>query len=124
MRAVFALLRTRLGAGSKTRSHDCERCTQRVRAPRRNRQGIPLCAISQKGYKWTMLAATLATLLLQPHAAVPGKQLAALIEQIDRVAASEPLEYGIDTRIRAAEALTPKYPAIAKRELRDATASL
>jgi hypothetical protein len=68
------------------------------------------------------LAATLA--LFQPHAAVPDKQLTALIEQIDRVAASEPVEYGIDTRIRAAEVLTPKYPVIAKRELRDAASSL
>jgi hypothetical protein len=71
-----------------------------------------------------MLAATLATLLLQPHATAPGKQVAAVIDQIDRLAASEPLEYGIDTRIRAAAVLTSKYPAIAKRELRDATASL
>jgi hypothetical protein len=68
------------------------------------------------------LAAVLA--LFQPHATTPDKQLTALIEQIDRVAASEPVEYGIDTRIRAADVLTPKYPAIAKRELRDAASSL
>src|SRR5258708_36320794 len=71
-----------------------------------------------------MLVATLATLLLQPHATTPAKQLAALLDQIARVAASEPLEYGIDTRIRAAEVVTSRHPAIAKRELRDATASL
>jgi hypothetical protein len=67
---------------------------------------------------------TVALALFQPRAADPDKQLTALIEQIDRVAASEPVEYGIDTRIRAAEVLIPKYPAIAKRELRDAVSSL
>ena len=40
------------------------------------------------------------------------------------MAASEPVEYGIDTRIRAAAILTPHYPASAMRELRDAAASL
>src|SRR5690349_3717058 len=65
-----------------------------------------------------------AAALLQPRPAIPGKVLAELIDRLDRVAASEPVEYGIDTRIRAAEVLTPRYPVIAKRELRDAAASL
>jgi hypothetical protein len=86
---------------------------------------FPVRIISELRYNWTMLAGLATVLaLFQPHAATPGKQLTALIEQIDRVAASEPVEYGIDTRIRAAEILTPKYPDIAKRELRDASSSL
>ena len=47
-----------------------------------------------------------------------------LIKQIDRLAASEPAPYGIDTRIRTAEVLTTRYPRIARQELRDAEAEL
>ena len=52
------------------------------------------------------------------------KQLTALVAQIRRLAASEPIVYGIDTRLRTAEVLTAKYPKIAKDLLRDAQAAL
>lgn len=50
--------------------------------------------------------------------------LVMLVEQIDRVAASEPVVYGIDTRLRVADVLAAKNPSIAKRELRDVEAAL
>jgi hypothetical protein len=71
-----------------------------------------------------MLAAIAALALFQTHATDVRKQVESLVSQIDRLAASEPTPYGIDTRIRVAEVLTPGYPAIAKRRLRDAEASL
>src|SRR5271156_917649 len=52
------------------------------------------------------------------------KQLTALVAQIRRLAASEPIVYGIDTRLRTAEVLSTKYPKIAKDLLRDAQAAL
>jgi len=52
------------------------------------------------------------------------KQITALVTQLRRLAASEPVVYGVDTRLKAAEALTGKYPKIAKDLLRDAQAAL
>ena len=52
------------------------------------------------------------------------KQITALVAQLRRLAASEPVVYGVDTRLKAAEALTGKYPKIAKELLRDAQAAL
>lgn len=46
------------------------------------------------------------------------------IDAILRLAASEPVEYSIDTRLKLAEAIVQKYPDRAKRQLRDAEASL
>jgi len=59
----------------------------------------------------------------QPPASVQQKQVAALVGQIRRLAASEPVVFGVDTRIRTAEVLTKKYPKIAKDLLRDASAA-
>src|SRR5579863_1202854 len=52
------------------------------------------------------------------------KQVTSLVAQIRRLAASEPVVYGIDTRLKAADALTGKYPKVAKELLRDAQAAL
>lgn len=52
------------------------------------------------------------------------KAVNTLVAQIRRVAASEPAVYGVDTRIRAAEVLTPKYSGLAKDLLHDAQAEL
>jgi hypothetical protein len=52
------------------------------------------------------------------------KQITALASQIRRLAASEPVVYGIDTRLKAADVLTGKYPKLAKDLLRDAQAAL
>jgi hypothetical protein len=52
------------------------------------------------------------------------KQITALVAQIRRLAASEPVVYGIDTRLRAADVLTTKYPKAAKDLLRDAQAAI
>jgi len=72
-----------------------------------------------------MMLATIAALaLFQTHAVGSRKQIDSLLSQIDRLSASEPAAYGVDTRIRVAEVLAPSYPAIAKRQLRDAEASL
>lgn len=60
-------------------------------------------------------------LLAQP---TEQKQITALVAQIRRLAASEPVVYGIDTRLRAADVLTAKYPKVAKDLLRDAQAAL
>src|SRR5580658_422231 len=51
-------------------------------------------------------------------------QVASLVAQIRRLAASEPVVYGIDSRLRAADVLTGKYPKPAKDLLRDAQAAL
>lgn len=71
-----------------------------------------------------MIAALGALVLLQAQAAAAPNPVDTLVARIDRLAASEPAPYGIDTRIRVAEVLATNYPAIAKRELRDAEASL
>lgn len=52
------------------------------------------------------------------------KQVTALVAQIRRLAASEPVVYGIDTRLRTAEVLTGKYPRIARDLLRESQAAL
>jgi hypothetical protein len=60
----------------------------------------------------------------QPEPTKEQKQIAALVAQIRRLAASEPVVYGIDTRLRAADVLTAKYPKAAKDLLRDAQAAI
>src|SRR5262250_329259 len=73
-----------------------------------------------------MIPVWLALLLLgqqrdaQPEPTPQQKQVAAIVAQIRRLAASESLVYGVDTRMLAAEALTQKYPKIAKDLLREA----
>jgi hypothetical protein len=62
-----------------------------------------------------------------PGQAAPGelqKQVTALVSQIQRLAASEPAVYGVDTRFRAAEVLTANYPRLARDFLHEAQASL
>ena len=77
-----------------------------------------------------MLAAIAVVVLCQTHAADtraktdPAAQIEALLAHIDRLAAAEPIIYGIDTRLRAADVLVARYPALTTRELRDAEASL
>lgn len=72
-----------------------------------------------------MIPYWVALILLVQHrdAAVPQKQLAALVAQIRRLAASEPVVFGIDTRLLTAEVLTSKYPKIAKDLLRDSASA-
>jgi len=60
----------------------------------------------------------------QTEATKEQKQIAALVAQIRRLAASEPVVYGIDTRLRAADVLSAKYPKVAKDLLRDAQAAI
>lgn len=69
-----------------------------------------------------MVPYLLAGLLLAPQ--TEQKQITALVAQIRRLAASEPAVYGIDTRLRAADVLTAKYPKAAKDLLRDAQAAI
>ena len=73
-----------------------------------------------------MQAFWLALLLFPQHRdqTAEQKQLQALVSQIRRLAASEPVVYGVDSRIRTAEVLSGKYPKIAKDLLRDADASI
>jgi hypothetical protein len=73
-----------------------------------------------------MVPYLLAVLLLaqQTEPTKEQKQVAALVAQIRRLAASEPVVYGIDTRLRAGDALTAKYPKAAKDLVRDAQAAL
>jgi hypothetical protein len=73
-----------------------------------------------------MVLNLLAVLLLaqQTEPAKEQKQIATFITQIRRLAASEPVVYGVDTRLKAAEVLTAKYPKVAKDMLRDAQAAL
>ena len=73
-----------------------------------------------------MIAYLLAALLLAEHVdpSQKQKQVASLVAQIRRLAASEPVVYSVDTRLRAADALSAKYPKIAKDLLRDAQAAL
>jgi hypothetical protein len=73
-----------------------------------------------------MVPYLLAALLLAQHADPnpQQKQIASLVAQIRRLAASEPVVYGVDTRLRAADVLAAKYPKIAKDLLRDAQAAL
>jgi hypothetical protein len=73
-----------------------------------------------------MVPHLLAVLLLaqQAEPTKEQKQVAALVAQIRRLAASEPVVYGINTRLRAGDALTAKYPKVAKDLVRDAQAAL
>src|SRR5882762_4464859 len=60
----------------------------------------------------------------QPEASAQDKQVTTLVAQIRRLAVSEPVVFGIDTRMRTAEVLTGKYPKLANELLRDARAAL
>ena len=68
-----------------------------------------------------MIPYLLAGMLLVQH---PPKQITTLVAQIRRLAASEPVVYAIDTRLRAADVLTAKYPKIAKDLVREAQAAI
>jgi hypothetical protein len=63
-------------------------------------------------------------LQLVPFLFLQASPDAVLIDRIARLAASEPVEFGIDSRLKLAQALASKYPEKAKRQLRDAEASL
>jgi hypothetical protein len=74
-----------------------------------------------------MAALALALFLFVPQPQVPSteqKQVETPIAQIRRLAASEPPVYGVDTRVRAAEAVSGKYPKLARELLHDAEAEL
>ena len=73
-----------------------------------------------------MIPYLLAVLLLfqQREPSAELKQVTALVAQIRRLAASESVVYGIDTRLRAAEVLSGKYPKASKDLLHDAQAAL
>ena len=74
-----------------------------------------------------MAALVLALLLFapqQPERSAEQKQVEVLIAQISRLAASEPAIYGVDTRLRTAEAVAGKYPKVARELLHDAQAEL
>jgi len=60
----------------------------------------------------------------QPELGPEQKQVNELVTRISRLAASEPVVYGIDTRLRTAAALRAKYPKLAREVLHDAQASL
>lgn len=68
-----------------------------------------------------MLAVALLVFL---QAGTLDKQVSSVVDRITRLAASEPVEFGIDTRLKLAAALAPKYPAKALGQLRDAEAAL
>ena len=57
-------------------------------------------------------------------AAEQRKQVSALVEQIVRLAASEPAVYGVDTRIKTADLLTKPYPKMALELLNDGRGEL
>jgi hypothetical protein len=74
-----------------------------------------------------MAALALALLLFAPQQterSAEQKQVELLIARIGRLAASEPAIYGVDTRLRTAEAVTGKYPKLAGELLHDAEAEL
>jgi hypothetical protein len=74
-----------------------------------------------------MAALVLAVLLFAAQQQEPSaeqKQVNVLIAQIRRLAASEPAIYGIDTRLRTAEAVAGKYPKLARELLHDGEAEL
>ena len=62
--------------------------------------------------------------VIEPEVSAQDKQVAALVTQIRRLAVSEPVVFGVDTRMRTAEVLTGKYPKLANELLRDARAAL
>ncbi|MDP8980350.1 MAG: hypothetical protein M3O35_07150 [Acidobacteriota bacterium] len=59
-----------------------------------------------------------------PEASAQDKQVAVLAAQIRRLAVSEPVVFGIDTRMKAAEVLTSKYPKLAGEFLREGRAAM
>jgi hypothetical protein len=61
---------------------------------------------------------------LEPEPSAQDKQVAGLVMQIRRLAVSEPVVFGVDTRMRTAEVLTGKYPKLAIELLRDARAAV
>jgi hypothetical protein len=74
-----------------------------------------------------MAALALALLLFAPQQPEPSaeqKQVNVLTAQIRRLAASEPAIYGVDTRLRTAEAVAGKYPKLARELLHDGEAEL
>src|SRR6266478_6428125 len=74
-----------------------------------------------------MAAFALALLLFapqQPERSAEQKQVEILIAQIRRLASSEPAIFGVDTRLRTAEAVAGKYPKLARELLHDAEAEL
>jgi tetratricopeptide (TPR) repeat protein len=103
--AVFALLRTRLVAGRKTRSQECERCTHEC-----VRHGSVLsepCA-SASGRAWRIAACTLFVSLL-PLAAAPQmsfEEAEALIEAGKYV---KVLDYALDAVRRNPESFEGQY---------------
>jgi hypothetical protein len=60
----------------------------------------------------------------EPEASAQDKQVGALVTQIRRLAVSEPVVFGIDTRMKTAEVLTGKYPKLAGELLRDGRSAL
>jgi hypothetical protein len=60
----------------------------------------------------------------EPELTPPEKQVHTLVARIRRLASAEAVVYGIDTRIKIAEALTAKYPKLAMEVARDARAAL
>ena len=62
-------------------------------------------------------------LLAQHNQPAEQKKVLAVVAQIRRLAASEPVVYGIDSRIRTSEVLSGKYPKVAKDFLLDADAA-
>ena len=64
------------------------------------------------------------TVAVDPRVPDKAKQAQNLIAQIQRLAASEPGAYGIDTRLLLVDAVHLKYPAVAKDMLRDSVGAL
>jgi hypothetical protein len=58
-----------------------------------------------------------------PEPNTQGKQVNDLIGQIRRLVGSEPVVFGIDTRLRTAAVLPPRYSQVARDLLRDAQAA-
>src|SRR5258708_36827236 len=74
-----------------------------------------------------MAAFAIALLLFAPQQPEPSaeqKQVNVLVAQIRRLAASEPAIYGIDTRLRTAQAVAGKYRKLARELLHDTEAGL
>ncbi len=62
--------------------------------------------------------------LSQPEASPLEKQTMALVAQIRRLAMSEPVVYGIDTRLRIAAVVSIEYPKLTRELLRESQAAL
>jgi hypothetical protein len=63
-------------------------------------------------------------ILGQPEPSAEQRQVSQLIAQIRGLAASEPVVYGIDTRLRTAAVVSRDYPKLARELLREAQAAL